>query len=102
MSSHRLSIESGRWAKPTAIPLEQRKCSICQVLEDEFHFVLQCQAYTDIKNIYIPSFYRYRPNMCKFIQLITSDNEVLLTKLSVYVYKAFMIRSANLYSNDVS
>jgi hypothetical protein len=34
MSSHRLSIESDRWAKPTAIPLEQRKCRKCKVLED--------------------------------------------------------------------
>lgn len=38
--------------------------------------------------------------MNNFIQLITSDNEVLLTKLSVYVYKALMIRS-NLYRNNV-
>ena len=41
VSSHRLEIETGRRAKPNKIPLEKRLCMICNVLEDEFHFVLE-------------------------------------------------------------
>ena len=47
-SSHRLEIEAGRWVRPTRKPLYQRKCSFCKVIEDEFHFVLECQLYSDI------------------------------------------------------
>ena len=101
MSSHRLNIESGRWSKPTPIPIDQRICNICHVLEDEFHFVLQCEAYIDIREMYIPLYYRRRPNMHKFVQLINTDNQTLLRKLSIFIYKAFMIRSTNLYVNNV-
>ena len=42
MSSHRLEVESGRWVKPNAVPFDERKCVVCQKLEDEYHFVLEC------------------------------------------------------------
>ena len=58
MSSHRLQIEAGRWARPNSIPLNERKCSFCQVIEDEFHFVLVCQLYSDLrKKKYILNYY---------------------------------------------
>ena len=37
MSSYRLKIEPGRWARPNSITLNDRECNICNVLEDEFH-----------------------------------------------------------------
>ena len=42
-----LKIESGRW-KDT--PLEYRKCQICKdhTLENEYHFILNCDALSDI------------------------------------------------------
>ena len=40
VSSHRLQIEAGRWVRPRRIPVNERKCTICQVVEDEFHYVL--------------------------------------------------------------
>ena len=40
MSSHRLAIESGRWVKPIRLPIEERKCTDCNVSEDEYHFIL--------------------------------------------------------------
>ena len=32
LSSHRLEVEIGRWAKPNKVPYENRKCKICNVL----------------------------------------------------------------------
>ena len=46
VSSHRVEIESGRWNKHRAIPLDDRKCKNCSILEDEFHFILECRLYT--------------------------------------------------------
>lgn len=42
MSSHRQDVESGRWAKPQAVCFNERKCVTCLVVEDEYHFVLEC------------------------------------------------------------
>ena len=57
VSSHRLEVEMGRWAKPNKIPLENRKCRSCDVLEDEFHFILQCSRYQDLREIYIKRYF---------------------------------------------
>ena len=32
MSSHRLEIEAGRWARPNSIPLDDRKCRTCNLI----------------------------------------------------------------------
>ena len=45
--SHRLHIESGRWNRAQPTPRENRLCSICNVLEDEFHFLFECSLYKD-------------------------------------------------------
>lgn len=53
VSSHRLEIEIGRWTKPNKTPLDNRKCRICNVLEDEYHFVLECLLFQDLRQKYI-------------------------------------------------
>ena len=45
VSSHTLEVEMGRWAKPNKI--DNRKCRACDVLEDEFHFIIVCSLYKD-------------------------------------------------------
>ena len=44
VSLHRLAVEAGRWHRPNSIPLRERKCNTCNVLEDEFHFILECSV----------------------------------------------------------
>ena len=53
VSSHRLEIEVGRWTRPNRTPIEQRKCRICNTVEDEFHFRLECKSYNQIRKKYI-------------------------------------------------
>ena len=55
LSSHHLEVETGRWARSNAIPFEERRCTSCHTLEDEFHFVLECSRYNDSRTIYIPN-----------------------------------------------
>ena len=57
VSSHRLKVESGRWVKPIPTPFNERKCAHCSVLEDEFHFVLMCPVYLDLRKKYISKYY---------------------------------------------
>ena len=86
MSSHRLAIESGRWVRPTRIPIDERKCSLCQVLEDEYHFVLECNVYAELRYKYIPKHYWKRPSMYKFVELLNTTNMKILRNLSIYIY----------------
>jgi len=101
LSAHRLCIETGRWTKPNSIPVNERKCLTCNVIEDEYHFVLECLMYKDLRNVYIPVYYRSRPNMQKFVELITNKNENVIKKLCVFVHKAFIIRSHHTYVENV-
>ena len=48
-SSHRLEIEVRRWARPQKILRENRKFRICNTLEDEFHFIIECPLFEDIR-----------------------------------------------------
>ena len=53
VSSHRLNIECGRWTRPNIIPVNERKCQNCNVLEDEYHFVLECSLYNELRKQYL-------------------------------------------------
>ena len=66
VSSHRLEIEASRWARPR-IPVGERKCSICNQIEDKYHFELECQLYKNLNRKYIDRFYWNRPSIYKFV-----------------------------------
>ena len=91
MSSHQLSIETGRHNN---INRNDRKCALCQVndIEDEFHFVLVCTVYEQLREHYIPRYYYIRPSMLKFTKLLKTSNLNLLNNLGKYCKKAFNIR----------
>ena len=50
-STHNLEIETGRYIRPR-IPPENRICKCCSssAIEDETHFLLNCTAYTELRN----------------------------------------------------
>lgn len=99
MSSHRLHIESGRWTKPIRTPINERTCQICNLLEDEFHFIIECPLYSELRTKYISSRYTNRPNMFKFLELINSENKTIITKLGIFLEKAFRVRNEFIYGN---
>ena len=94
LSSHRLNIEVGRH---NSIARHERKCTLCTLndIEDEYHFVLRCPLYADIRRNYIPIYYSRHPSMSKFISLLQTDNKSLLVKLAIYCLKAFKIRNTS-------
>ena len=72
MSSCILKVETGRWHKPEAIPYNERKCTLCSKLGDEFHASLECPLYHDLRNQYIHKYFWKRQNMPTFIELLSS------------------------------
>ena len=95
LSSHRLEIEAGRWHKPQKIPRNERKCRHCNTLEDEFHFLLECKTFSDLRKQYIKPYFWRNPNMIKFTELMKSENPTIIRKLAIYTYKCFEIRNRN-------
>ena len=55
-SSHRLLIEEGRYRN---IPREQRVCTKCNMneIETEYHFLLVCPHYREIRTNILPKYY---------------------------------------------
>ena len=95
MSSHRLHIETGRWSKHRTTPLNERTCIYCNVIEDEFHFVLEWKLFTDIRNRYIPIVYRNHHTMYKLITQNNNENKILIQKAfefsnSILIYMSWI------------
>ena len=97
VSSHRLQIEAGRWHKPYKIPLENRKCQVCNILEDEFHFILECSLYNDLRALYINRYYWVRPKIPKFTELLQSKEKRVVKNLSIYIFYSFLKRNETFF-----
>lgn len=91
MSSHNLSIESGRHRN---ILRNNRICEFCRSeIEDEYHFVLICPRYQQLRVKYIKMYYWKKPSMYKFIQLLCVNNVKELCNLGKFLHHAFELRN---------
>jgi hypothetical protein len=88
-SSHRLAIETGRWQRPV-IPRSNRLCVTCNRLDDEYHFLLECSKFSDIRTRLIKKYYWQRPSMHKCLQLLTTTGSSL-KNLAKFVFLGFSI-----------
>ena len=86
-----LNVEEGRH---TDIACLERFCKVCKSnkVEDEFHFLLECPAYDNIRSTYIARETFIHPNLCKFHRLLRSSDESTVHKLCTFIYKAFQLR----------
>ena len=69
----------------------------CNCLEDEFHFVLECQLYKDLRNEYIKKYFWNRPNIQKFIELLQSENKKTI-KICQFTYTKVSKNEINFYT----
>ena len=96
VSGHKLRIETGRYG-PQRVIREERHCIICtntmRDIEDEFHFILKCDCYRDIRKRYISNYYTRSPSMWKLLKLLSSKNELVLKNLCTFITKATEIRN---------
>ena len=77
--------------------LYERKCFYCNCLEDEYHFILECPLYTEIRSKYIKKYYWKKPCIPKFIELFQSNNVNIVRKLSMYIFECFKKRNDFVY-----
>jgi hypothetical protein len=97
VSSHQLLIEQGRYYK---IERSERKCQMCDYrdIEDEFHFILKCPLYKDLRRIYIKTYYWFKPSVFKLIQLLSVQNRKELCNLAKFLKHALFLRSQYMYN----
>ena len=100
MSSHRLRVETGRWERPK-LPREQRFCYICESkIEDEFHVILECPIYNDLRRKLIRKYYWERPFMMKLVQLLNFKNRKTINGLAKFAYLAATKRHERLVGDS--
>ena len=91
-SAHKLAIEEGRFRN---IDRNLRLCVHCNmnVIENEYHFVMVCPKYRQLRKDHLPKYYCSFPTKQKLISLMKSDNVSLLKRLAKFVYLANELRN---------
>ena len=81
LSAHQLRIVTGRYSH-NRIDTSMRLCSLCDRsdIEDEYHFVIICPAYSHLRQQYINPYYYRHPSVYKFILLMKSTKLGTLKK----------------------
>ena len=90
LSSHRLAIETGRFQN---LPRDERLCTHCKtIIENEYHFLLTCPLYRDIRLKYLKPYFCRWPTIHKFDQLMSTTSAKCTLNLSKYVYFAMKLK----------
>ena len=91
-SNHPLEVESKRYIRPL-IPRFMRKCTHCNLNEtgNEYHFLLVCPLFNDLRTKYIPLKYRNRVNSIKVLDLLSSKDKQVMLNLSKYIKESLKL-----------
>ena len=58
-------------------------------IEDEYHFILICFKYTDLRKKFIEKYYWGNPSVYKLVQLLSANSAIDICNLGKYIKKAF-------------
>ena len=102
-SSHHLEIERGRHCNPR-IPIEQRLCTVCNVVESEQHFILSCAINESLRHTFIQQIQQKYTNFTrmsddeKFVFIFSVIDPQILTWLGKFIHSSLQLRQAALNS----
>ena len=65
-------------------------------IEDEYHFILECSRYNDLRRKYIKQYYRRIPSAYKLVTLLSVRNVKELNNSGKYLCLAKKLRNVNL------
>ena len=74
LSSHSFLIERGRWSKQK-IEVKDRKCTLCDIVEDEYHCLVECSRFISERKNCLPETLLKKPSMYDFINLLQSEDK---------------------------
>ena len=95
-SVHDLMVETGRHNE---MNYETRICKLCSLskVEDEFHFIMECPFYCNLRRKYLPTLMETTLTLEAFYNLFCMPKEVI-TDLSKFIHYAFKHRSEGIKS----
>ena len=95
LSSHDLEIERGRHLNTNR---SDRLCRFCNgtYIENEYHFLLVCPLYRDLRIKYFKPYYCRWPTLNKFDDLMCNTSKKVILNVAKYIYFAFQLRKENL------
>ena len=103
--NHNFQIEVGRHQN---VALENRICKFCmeskgiRAVEDEFHVLLECNLYKDVRDWYLKKHYNGTDEH-SFILLMKSHNKDCMLQISLLVYSRYESLHCNiLFSSFIS
>ena len=75
------------------IPFNGRACVLCKTskIADEFHYILEGSALTNIRKEYLHCTYYFRPNVFKFYEIMSSYNFKTLKKRCMVILKIYEV-----------
>jgi len=90
-SAHELAIETGRY---TNTPQNERLWKSCNInlVESEYHFLLVCPKYRELRTKFFKPYYFHWPSFNKFESLMCSNNKKTIYNISKFIYFANKIR----------
>ena len=90
--SQLLEIEMGRHNN---IPREQRFCKVCnmQQTESEYHFLLVCPAYNNLRVKFLTRYCMSWPTLHKFDNLMKQNGNKVLSNVAKFISAATKLRS---------
>jgi hypothetical protein len=91
LSSHSLEIETGRYDN---IPREERICKHCNMntVETEYHFLLVCPKYSNLRKKYFKHYFCRWPTVQKFETVMNTKSKKQQNNLAKFLYNAFLLR----------
>ena len=86
-----LKQKLSEYVRPQNIQENVRKCFVCQVLEDMFHFILECPMYKELEeNIFIAILIVDKVHVYwNCVVRITTNTSRYLNFLGEFIYHAF-------------
>ena len=89
-------------------PVEQRLCPFCKSLENEIHFVIDCDSYKTEREIFFANVIAFYPDfnglnsIDKFKYLFTSNDPNVLTWLGKFIYNSLQTRSERMNNGNIT
>ena len=80
--------------KALRLRIEHVNSVTCNGLKTNTIFFLECPKYDDLPREYLPRYYVNYPYRCKYLNLISTENDIELQILLIFVYKSFNLRKS--------
>ena len=89
LGSHYFMVERGKWVLPKMDFLD-RLCNTCHVVEDEYHIVIECKRFDELRKKYLPLKLIDSPSMFKFIKFLNNCRGNDLKNFSCFCSKVLI------------